>query len=172
MVLSQCLKRLEENFWKKIISAISQNDENYKKYFFQRFLIFWKNHYYYINKQYISRKPWISDLIWHPKSGRGITRKAPHPLAAKSIGARGGFLTSCLLWGLDSLMIVPNPLSGCQIKAEIKGFLLKCRLFQCKHWILPNFELKDFPELTFTPCTYSEKKSLKSQKVVLIEFTE
>jgi hypothetical protein len=27
------------------------------------------------------------------------------------------------------------------------------RLLQYKHWILPNFELKDFPELTFTPCT-------------------
>ena len=44
------------------------------------------------------------------------------------------------------------PFSGCQIKAEIKGFLLRHRLFQCKHRFLPNFELKDFPELTFTLC--------------------
>ena len=38
-----------------------------------------------------------------------------------------------------------------QIKAEIKGFLLVYRLFQYKHWFLPNFELKDFPDLTSTP---------------------
>ena len=49
-------------------------------------------------------------------------------------------------------MIMPRPLSGCQIKAKIKGFLLRYRLFQYKHWFLPIFELKDFPELTFTPC--------------------
>ena len=49
-------------------------------------------------------------------------------------------------------MIMPRPLSGCQIKAEIKGFLLRYRLFQYKHWFFPYFELKDFPEYTFTPC--------------------
>ena len=47
---------------------------------------------------------------------------------------------------------MPRPLSGCQIKAEIKGFLLVYRLFLYKHWFLPNFELKDFPEYTVTPC--------------------
>ena len=26
------------------------------------------------------------------------------------------------------------------------------RLFQYKHWFLPNFELKDFPDSPFTPC--------------------
>ena len=31
--------------------------------------------------------------------------------------------------GRGSLLIMPHPLSGCQIKAEIKGFLLKYRLF-------------------------------------------
>ena len=30
----------------------------------------------------------ISALIWHPESGRGDIRRAPRPLAAKSIGAR------------------------------------------------------------------------------------
>ena len=52
-------------------------------------------------------------------------------------------------------MIMPRPLSGFQIKAEIKGFLLKYRLFQYKHWFFLNFELKDFPEYTFTPCMIS-----------------
>ena len=45
MVLSENWKTLEENFRKKIISAISQNEEIYKRYFLQRFSIFWKNHY-------------------------------------------------------------------------------------------------------------------------------
>ena len=49
-------------------------------------------------------------------------------------------------------MVLPRPLSGCQIKAEIKGFLLVYRLFLYKHWFLPNFELKYFPEYTVTPC--------------------
>ena len=53
-----------------------------------------------------------------------------------------------------ALLIMPRPLSGCQIKAETKGFLLVYRLFQCKHWFYPNFEVKDFPELTFTPCIF------------------
>ena len=37
-------------------------------------------------------------------------------------------------------MVMPRPLSGCQIKAEIKGFLLVYRLFLYKHWFLPNFD--------------------------------
>ena len=40
MVLSQYLKRLEENFRKKIISLISQNDENYKKILVPNLLIY------------------------------------------------------------------------------------------------------------------------------------
>ena len=146
MVLSQYLKRLEESFWKKIISSISQNDKNYKTYFLQRFFNFCKNHHYYRNKRDISKKPWISALIWHPESGRGIIRRVPRSLTAKNIFCwilwpRNGFLTSCLRGGCGSLMIMPRPLSGCQIKAEIKGFLLRYCLFQCEHWFLPNFEL-------------------------------
>ena len=57
--------------------------------------------------------------------------------------------------GRGGLLVKPCPLSGFQIKAEIKGFLLMYRLFQYKHWFLPNCELKDFPELTFTPCMYA-----------------
>ena len=31
---------------------------------------------------------------------------------------------------------------------------MRYRLFQYKHWFLPNFELKHFPDSPFTPCTY------------------
>ena len=31
------------------------------------------------------------------------------------------------------------------------------RLFLYKHWFFPNFELKDFPEYTVTPCTICSK---------------
>ena len=71
----------------------------------QRLSISWKNHCWYWNKRYISRKPCISALIWHPKNGRGTIRRAPRPLAAKSIfwwilWPRGGFLTFWILWPL------------------------------------------------------------------------
>ena len=49
-------------------------------------------------------------------------------------------------------MIMPRPLSGCQIKAEIKGFLLRHRLLFYQQWFLPNFDLKRFPDSPFTPC--------------------
>mgnify|MGYP007048741173 CR=1 FL=1 len=55
--------------------------------------------------------------------------------------------------GRDSSMVMPHPLLGWQMKAEIKGFLLRYRLLQYKHWFSPIFELKDFPEYTVTPCT-------------------
>ena len=41
---------------------------------------------------------------------------------------RKGFLTLCLLWHGHALMIMPRPLSGCQIKAEIQSFLLEYHL--------------------------------------------
>ena len=37
----------------------------------------------------LSRKPLSSALVWHPKNGGGIIRRAPGSLAAKSIGGRG-----------------------------------------------------------------------------------
>ena len=40
--------------------------------------------------------------------------------------------------GRGTLLVVPRPLSGCQIKADIKGFLLSYLLFQYKHWFCPN----------------------------------
>ena len=54
--------------------------------------------------------------------------------------------------GRGAFLMMPPPQTFCFQKAEIKGFLLMYRLFQYKHWFFPNFELKDFPEYTFTPC--------------------
>ena len=56
--------------------------------------------------------------------------------------------------GRDSSMVMPHPLLGWQIKAEIKDFLLRYPLLQYKYCFPPIFELKDFPEYTFTPCTF------------------
>ena len=122
-----------------------------------------RNQCLYWTKRYLSRKPLISALIWHSKSGRGFTRRPPRPLAVKSIfcwilWVRGGFLTSWLLWPLQKSILKIQALSGCNIKAKTKGFLLVYRLFKCKHWFLLNFELKDFPDSTSTPCTLSSFK--------------
>ena len=129
MFLSEYWKRLEEIFF--IIFYICRNRGNnlFSKIFLQPFSIFWKNHKEYRNKRYISGKPLISALFWHPEKGRGSTRKPSRPLAVKSMGAREGFLTLCLLWHGHALMIMPRPLSGCQNKAYIKSFLLKYCLF-------------------------------------------
>ena len=91
------------------------------------------------------------------------------PLATKSIfcwilWVRGGFLTSWLLWPLQKSILKIQALSGCNIKAKIKGFLLVYRLFQCKHWFLPNLELKDFPDLTSTPCRHKRHNFQWQQK--------
>ena len=42
--------------------------------------------------------------------------------------------------GRGSLLIMPRPLLGCQIKAEIKGFLLMYHLFLYKQWFFHNIE--------------------------------
>ena len=49
-------------------------------------------------------------------------------------------------------MIMPRPLSGCQIKAKIKDFLLRYRLFQYQHWFFPNLEVSRILEMTAAPC--------------------
>ena len=46
---------------------------------------FRRNQCLYINKWYTSRKPLISDLIWHPESGRGITRRLSRPLTVEQL---------------------------------------------------------------------------------------
>ena len=42
--------------------------------------------------------------------------------------------------GCGALLIKPRPLSGYQIKAEIKGFLLRNRLFLYYQWFFQNIE--------------------------------
>ena len=39
-----------------------------------------------------------------------------------------------------TLLIMPRPLSGCQIKAEIQGFLLMYGLFLYHQWFFQNIE--------------------------------
>ena len=42
--------------------------------------------------------------------------------------------------GRGALLMLPRPLSRCQIKAEIKGFLLMYRLFLYYLWFFQNIE--------------------------------
>ena len=49
--------------------------------------IFRKNHCQYINKRYISRKPLISALVWHPENRRGIIMRMPRPPELKTLRA-------------------------------------------------------------------------------------
>ena len=48
--------------------------------------------------------------------------------------------------GRGSLLIMPRPLLGCQIKAEIKDFLLMYRLFLYYQWFFQNIE-KDWRKI-------------------------
>ena len=84
---------------------------------------------------------------------RGGIKRAQCLLPTKSIGTPGVkiFFKAGGTWqphvNSTSLFFQPKT-------AEYKGFLLKYYLFRYKHCFLPNFELKDFPDLTSTPCTY------------------
>ena len=95
---------------------------------------FGKNQCFYCNKRYISKKPLISALIWHPESGRGITTRLPRPHRRQEVKNpfRGHKIQQNILFtarGRGGLLVMPRPLSECQIKAEIQGFLLMYRLF-------------------------------------------
>ena len=86
----QKIEKGQRIFFFEISSFLGNRGNNlFSKIFLQRFSIFRKNYCQCRNKQYISRKPQISAFIWHPESGRGSIRRAPRPLAVKSIGARG-----------------------------------------------------------------------------------
>ena len=153
MVLSENWKNAWGNLFYNFVILRNRRYNLFSKIFLQPFSIFWKNHKQYINKQYLSRKPRISALIWHPKNRRGIIRRAPRLLAAKSIGARKGFLTLCLLWHGHALMIMPRPLSGYQIKAEIKGSYMTPWKRAWHHQVGVTMTYRRILEMTCAPCT-------------------
>ena len=155
MVLSEYWKRLGETFQNKVISTISQNDGNYKKYISSSLFQYSERTINsLVQKQTIHQQkaldlssnltPW--KWVWHYQEGVTPSRRKKHRSA-------WGKKSCSTARGHGSLMIMPRPLLGCKIKAEIKGFLLRHCLFQYKHWFYPIFEFKDFPELNFTPWT-------------------
>ena len=85
MVLSEYYKTLEENFRIKIISTISQNEENYKNIFSPASFNILKE-LLLVQKQTLHQQKGLDvSFIWHPENGRGMIGRAPHLLAAKSI---------------------------------------------------------------------------------------
>ena len=54
--------------------------------------------------------------------------------------------------GRSSLMVMPRPLSGCQIKAKIKDFLLRYRLLLYQQWFFQNLVVSRILEMTAAPC--------------------
>ena len=63
--------------------------------------------------------------------------------------------------GRGGLLIMPRPLSGCQMKAEIKGFLLMYRLFLYYLWFFQNIEKgwrKIFEKILFPRFLKNEEK--------------
>ena len=97
--------------------------------------------------------PLESLRAWHYQEG--TTPPCPKSIFCWILRPRGGFLTPCILWTFWKAFLKIQSLSRCHFKAKYQGFLLRYRLFQYKHWFLPKFEPKDFPELTFTPCIVS-----------------
>ena len=91
MVLSENWKRLKGIFFFKYHHFY----EIVEIFFFENFPSAFFNilkEQLLVQKQTIHQQkaldPRIPALIWHSKSGRGMIRRPPHPLAAKSIGAR------------------------------------------------------------------------------------
>ena len=60
--------------------------------------------------------------VWHYEEGAMPHRREKHRCAW---GKKSYFTAS----HRHALLIMPRPLSGCQIKADVKGFLLRYRLF-------------------------------------------
>ena len=76
------------------------------------------------NKQYTSRKPLISALIWHPKSGRGIFRTMTRLLAVKSIFCWFFMAARTNFWLLDFHEISRSQFWRCN---HFQGVKLKLR---------------------------------------------
>ena len=65
--------------------------------------------------------------------------------------------------GRGALLVTPRPLSGCQIKAEIKGFLLMYCLFLYYKWFFQNIE-KGWRKFFETDYFRDFKKMMKLKK--------
>ena len=65
--------------------------------------------------------------------------------------------------GRGGLLVKPCPLSGCQMKAEIKGFLLMYRLFLYYFWFFQNIE-KGWRKFFETDYFRDFKKMMKLKK--------
>ena len=88
----------------------------------------------------------ISALIWHPESGRGIIMRLSRPHRRQEVKnpPRPPILFMARRRG--ALLIMPRPLSGCQIKSKTKGFLLRYRLFLYYQRFFQNIE-KDWRKI-------------------------
>ena len=85
MVLSEYWKSLEENFRNKIISAISQNDENYKNIFSPAFFSILKEPLL-VQKQTLHQQKALDLSYLEPEGqGRGSFMRVRLPFGAKSI---------------------------------------------------------------------------------------
>ena len=76
--------------------------------------------------------------------------------------------------GRGGLLVKPCPLSGSQIKAEIKGFLLMYRLFLYYLWFFQNIEKgwrKIFEKRLF-PRFLQMKKIMKNISSSLFQYSE
>jgi hypothetical protein len=73
---------------------------------------------------------------------RGMIRRAPRLLAAKSIGGHRwayGENGSFRAGGRGNFMVMPHPLLWRHFKAEYLGFLLRYRFFHYKHFFPSKF---------------------------------
>ena len=76
--------------------------------------------------------------------------------------------------GRGGLLVKPRPLSGSQMKAEIKGFLLMYRLFLYYFWFFQNIEKgwrKIFEKRLF-PRFLKMKKIMKNISSSVFPFSE
>ena len=80
-----------------MIFEISQNDKNYKKIFSPAFFNILKEPLLVQKQTLHLQKAHDLGYLEPEGRGRGSIRRLPRPLAAKSVGAREGFLTLCLL---------------------------------------------------------------------------
>ena len=160
MVLSQYWKRLEENFRKRLFPRFPKNDEISKKKSSSLFQFSERTIASTQTNDTSAESPGSQLSFATLKVGVAVPWSC-HALSPRKAyfvefyGRGMGFWLLAFYEMCRTHFFKLQSLSRGQIKAEIKGFLLMYRLFQYKHWFLPNCELKDFPELTFTPCMYA-----------------